>query len=897
VTDKDEEILAELLLRWEELRERGQDTPAAELCQEHPHLAEELARRIKALKAVSWMDKPLDPGDDGPDSEGSSDAKPRTLIGRYRLDDLIATGGFAQVWRGYDLELQRVVAVKVPRPSRLQSADAFMAEARRVARLKHPGIVPVFDVGHDGDSCFIVSEFVEGGSLGDQLSRNPPTQQQAVRWVAEIADALEYAHLHGVVHRDIKPANILIDHHGRALLADFGIAQSANKAGQEALSLGTLRYMSPEQLEGREVDARSDIFSLGVVLHEVLTGKLPYSSVEPNILRREIVAGAKVENLPADLKRICEKALHRQPHQRHMSAAHFAAELRKCLESPSSKSTGKLWAVALVFLAVAVGAFIWWQAQRPANVPQVAGETPQVKPSTTEDFDAWLKRVEGLPAKDQVDAVRTKLQTLNPGFNGEMETQTKKGVVVYARIVGANDLIDISPLAALTGLETVGFNACHNLEDISPLKGFTSLTSVELFQTKVSDLTPLEGNPLSSLVCSYGLVMDLTPLKGMPLTHLNISRSQIADIGPLKRMRLTHLDCHASQITDFSILKEMPLEVLDVSYNKLSDLSMLAGVKLRELNFHDTQVTSLSPLKGLPLTALYCYGTAVTDLSPLQGTKLTLLWCHNTKVSDLSVLKDMPLKSLVCDFDPNRDTDLIHSITTLETINGKNIADFWKVIERTPTARFVAETILREGGRVIIDERSDSLSRFDQLLAKGTISISAIDFPRSPINQEVLRRLRELPTFNCLDVSGTNFSDADFEHFQGQPLLTILRLNSTKVTGEGLSHLAGFDRLDALQLSGAPVTDDGLARLPLLPEMTQLDLSFTQITDDGLRRWAKPKRLLGLSLRGLVGVTDDGIDTLSELKELASLNLVGTSVTAAGVEKLQKMLPNCKIDR
>lgn len=374
MTDKDEELLADLLLRWEELRERGQDSPAAELCQDHPHLVEELARRINALKVTSWLDNPLGPGDGDSDPRSSTPAEPRTLIGRYRLDDLIATGGFAQVWRGYDLELQRVVAVKVPKPSRLESADTFMAEARRVARLKHPGIVPVHDVGREGDSCFIVSEFVEGGSLGDHLARNPPTQQQAVRWIAEIADALDYAHLHGVIHRDIKPANILIDHHGRALLADFGIAQSASRAGQEALSLGTLRYMSPEQLEGKTVDPRADIFSLGVVLYETLTGKLPYSSAEPNVLRREIVAGAKVEDgLPTELRRICQKALQRNPHQRHTSAAHVAIDLRRYLGTPGSSRWPWIILALIILTLVVCGLVYVWKTIHP-----VANKEPQV---------------------------------------------------------------------------------------------------------------------------------------------------------------------------------------------------------------------------------------------------------------------------------------------------------------------------------------------------------------------------------------------------------------------------------------------------------------------------------------------------------------------------------------
>ncbi len=374
MTDSDGEILADLLLRWEELREKGQDTPAEQICQDHPHLLEEFSRRTKILAVTSWLDHPQTNADSQNDAADVL-AEPRTLANRYRLDSLIAEGGFAQVWRGYDLELQRVVAVKVPKPSRLQSSDAFMAEARRVARLKHPGIVQVYDVGMDGELCFIVSEFVEGGSLADRLSKNPPTTEQAIRWIIDIAEALEHAHLHGVIHRDIKPANILIDHHGRALLADFGIAQSANKAGQEALSLGTLRYMSPEQLEGRTCDPRSDLFSLGVVLHEATTGRLPYSSVEPNVLRREIVAGIQaVPTVPDQIKDIFQKALHRNSSDRHVSAACFAAELRRSLSIQKSSVMRWAWVVVgLVVLAAGVWMTLPKKEQSERQVVEQAG--------------------------------------------------------------------------------------------------------------------------------------------------------------------------------------------------------------------------------------------------------------------------------------------------------------------------------------------------------------------------------------------------------------------------------------------------------------------------------------------------------------------------------------------
>ncbi len=357
VKDPDKERLADLLIQWEELYERGQDTPAAELAKDHPELIAELERRIKVLKKVAWLDKPLDNDpDDPPGSPATGSPSPRTIASRYRLDELIAEGGFAQVFRAYDKELQRTVAVKVPKPSKLESKEAFQAEARRVARLKHDNIVPVYDVGVENDISYIVTELVEGGSLADQLAKGKPSRDQAIRWISEIAAGLEYAHVNGVIHLDIKPANILIDANGRAKLADFGIARSAMKTGGFAPSLGTLRYMSPEQLEGQPADHRSDIYSLGVVLHELLTGNLPYSSNEPNVLRKEIVQGradAGNKKLSPALQGICKKALSKSLYQRQASAAQFAAELKRAADCNSWKWRSAAIAAGVIGLCVA----------------------------------------------------------------------------------------------------------------------------------------------------------------------------------------------------------------------------------------------------------------------------------------------------------------------------------------------------------------------------------------------------------------------------------------------------------------------------------------------------------------------------------------------------------------
>ena len=627
MTDKDEDLLADLLLRWDDLREQGQDVSALELCQGCPHLADELARRINALKVTSWLDEPIDVTTEDPSNSKRNNHEPRTLVGRYRLDDLIAEGGFAQVWRAYDMELHRWVAVKAPKPSRLDSTDAFLAEARRVARLKHPGIVPVHDVGREDGTCFIVSEFVEGGNLGDHLARRPLAPSQATRWAAEIAEALEYAHANGIVHRDIKPANILIDHHGRALLADFGIAHSANKTGKFAPSGGTLRYMSPEQFEGKEVDARSDIYSLGIVLYELLTGKLPYSSTEPNVLRQEIVAGAKVGpiNLPAELRVICVKALQRDPAARHSSAAELAGDLRRSMVNPSTR-WGMFGSVGLVFIVAVTGLAIWSPKKEPA---------PELPAAKIEQGQATLA------AKEQVQAVAAKLKELNEGFNGDLKPTVEDGVVVSMELLTDN-VTDISPLREMKDLKTLrcigSAEGKGRLADLSPLRGLP-LVELECYFNPVRTLKPLSGMQLRKLWCSYSSVSDLTPLTGMPLNSLNLHTTLVADLMPIR-------DC-----------------------------------PLMALNLADTPVSSIAVLKGMKLDALFCERSSVADLSPLIDMPLSTLDVSNTPVVDLLPIKKLPLKWLHCDFRPERDTDIVRSIKSLVTINDKPVDDFWKGLD------------------------------------------------------------------------------------------------------------------------------------------------------------------------------------------------------------------------
>ncbi len=271
----------------------------------------------------------------------SAEALSAALVDRYRIERELGSGGMATVYLALDLKHQRRVAVKVLHPDLAAAlgGERFLAEIRTTANLQHPHILPLHDSGEAGGFLFYVMPFVDGESLRDRLDREKQLPiEDALRIAREVADALEYAHKQGVVHRDIKPENILLQG-GHAAVADFGIALAVQSAGgqrmtQTGLSLGTPQYMSPEQAMGeRAIDARSDIYALGAVLYEMLTGDPPFlgstvQAIVAKVLTEKPTAPSTVrDTVTPGVEQAVLRALAKLPADRFASAADFAAAL------------------------------------------------------------------------------------------------------------------------------------------------------------------------------------------------------------------------------------------------------------------------------------------------------------------------------------------------------------------------------------------------------------------------------------------------------------------------------------------------------------------------------------------------------------------------------------------
>lgn len=441
----------------------------------------------------------------------------RVLSGRYRVDDLIGRGGMASVYRGYDQTLGRTVAIKILKADLAGDAafrTRFRLEAQAASRMAHPTIVRVFDAGedvevgadgHERPVPYIVMELVHGRLLKDVVAAGPVPIDDALRYVDGILEALEYSHRAGVVHRDIKPGNVMITDSGRIKVMDFGIARavsdSSSTVAETTAIVGTAAYFSPEQAKGESVDARADLYSTGVVLYELLTGRPPFRGDTPVAVAYQHVSEAPLppseinDTVPRALDAVVLRALAKDPFQRPQDAAGFredldatvegkeptkrqmsalsnelygpnprqAAETARSFRQLSTDTTMRrtqpgppvawIWAGVAVLAVLLISVLLWViQIQPSTDVPSAGRTVPNVVDMTYDDAVQALEK-EDLSAKriDVADATITagNVVRTTPGA----DTSVAAGQEVSVYVSSGADTAKVPTLEGITESE------------------------------------------------------------------------------------------------------------------------------------------------------------------------------------------------------------------------------------------------------------------------------------------------------------------------------------------------------------------------------------------------------------------------------------------------------------
>jgi eukaryotic-like serine/threonine-protein kinase len=280
-------------------------------------------------------------------------------LGRYQIRGVLGQGAMGLVYEGLDPKLNRRVAIKTILTRKLSPDAARMAtvrferEVKAVARLNHPNVVQVYDFATEGDLAYIVMEFVQGKELKDFLDANERFDLKRIFGVmAELLSALDFAHEAGIIHRDVKPANVMVTVDGHSKLTDFGVARftepdasqiDMTRAGQ---LIGTPSYMSPEQIQGQTIDRRSDVFSAGILLYQLLTWKKPFSGSQWELAKKIIeddpVWPSKVVEIPPEIDRVVARAMAKQPERRYQTARKFAEALQRVAEGKAPEEPGEI---------------------------------------------------------------------------------------------------------------------------------------------------------------------------------------------------------------------------------------------------------------------------------------------------------------------------------------------------------------------------------------------------------------------------------------------------------------------------------------------------------------------------------------------------------------------------
>jgi serine/threonine protein kinase len=664
---------------------------------------------------------------------------------RYIIEREIARGGMGAIVRAVDCDIRREVAVKYMLDlTDRKKQSRFIEEAQITGQLEHPNIVPIHELGVDAQKrLFFTMKMVHGRSLAqvlDELRKDPKVAAKEYSLgrllgiLVNVCNALAYAHSRGVVHRDLKPANIMMGDFGEVYVMDWGLAKvkhhgepgasatgglasgtSATGAGsgtkhpaeanssvrtsreqeadltQEGSVLGTPVYMPPEQAGGHvdAIDQRSDVYSLGAILYEMLTLQPPvardggYLDVLLRVMEGAIVPPeqrnpqrAKAGNIPKELSAVALKALAKPPQDRYPSVEALRRDLERFLEGRSvsakeDKLREALWRQVkrnkAVSLVAAVGVLL---------LAGVWGRSAWINAQERRSREALLKKA--VPAlvraaqfsvneKNFADAL-TQATVAVANDPDDTAARLLKGqlLIVQKDYVGARQ--ELSEYLRLKPADTDAARLAELCGTAKPNDAAAATAFADVFLRQ--NATILAGSMIQSqnqLLAFYKRTIDaawpgagqqLTMDKNGNCTLVLAARKDVVDLSPLKGMSITALHISQCPITDLTPLRGLPLQTLAVSHcGGIAHLTPLQGMRLTSLQlWGNGQIQDLAPLRGMPLSTLSLMGCPVEDLAPLQGMPLTSLSLHAcVRVRDLTPLKGMRLTSLNLDACPVKD--------------------------------------------------------------------------------------------------------------------------------------------------------------------------------------------------------------------------------------------------
>ena len=795
-----------------------------------------------------------------------ADPKKRQRIGNYEILAELGRGGMGVVYKAYEVSLNRIVALKVL-PERLSEDRAFVKrfqrEARVAAQLVHPNIVTIHAVGEDADQHFIAMEYVKGDALSGLIKDEGQIEiRRAVRIVRQVAEALREAHDQDIIHRDIKPQNVMVDRAGRARVLDFGLAKALytdTRLTADGAMLGTPQYMAPEQCEGAEVSARTDIYALGVTLFEMLTGQPPFEADTPMALMYQIAhrAASKPSSLnseiPAELDRILAKMVAKKPEDRYDSAEALCADLDAFLAGEPVKAPSELLQrlrriplrlVGAVAAAVLVTVALGWYLR---------GLSPAGSLFPDPNLEAAVREAIGKPS-------------------GEIHPEDLVGVRFTELDVSSAGISDLTGLEYCTDLVELHLEK-NRINDIHPLSKLSNLTSLKLQDNQITEVSALA--------------------KLMRLTLLTIHGNQVSDISPLRGLtQLEFLEMQGNPITDLDPLAELSnLGCIVLGHREIKDIGALAMcTNLFRLELLCSQVSDITPLAQLGgLTGLYLRNSRIRDIGPLRGlTILTELDLHGNLIREIDALVQNPGlgegDTVDVTGNPLSEKALSEDIPKLEARGVKVVHERRR---ETRAGSPFADPNLEAAVRESLGKSTGPLARQDLL------SVTSLEAPDRGISdltglehctnlQQLTLRLNRIGDIRPLadlhdleDLSLDNNPIGDVSALADLTNLTRLNLNGSQI--EDIGPLTGLTRLTWLAIGCNEITDlapvSGMTRLtelacgsnkihdlsPLtdLTELTFLWLYSNQISDVG--------PLSGLTKLKILSLSDNQIRDVSPL--------------------------------